>query len=86
MMMMMMMMMMVGVSVMMGSHALTCYQCEGSASGVNLTTMYAAGVKCFDESLETETCEAENYCAKHWNIQCWACTINHSFLVVLVLV
>jgi len=78
--MMMMMMVVVGVSLMAGSDALTCYKCQQTAGGVNLTTIYKAGDKCFDPSLLTEddTCEAKEYCAKHWSIQCHASTI-HSF-------
>jgi len=76
-------MMVVGVSVMMGSYALKCYKCnQYYEGGVDLETMYLAGAKCFDPSLLTEndTCEAEEFCAKHWTVYCYTSTI-HSFIL-----
>ena len=82
--MMMMVVVVIGVSLMVGSDALTCYMCENWLTGVNLEKrpIYKAGEKCFDPRLLTEddTCEAKKYCSTHWYIKSPESTYTiHSF-------
>ena len=60
-MMMVVVMVVVEVTLLTGSDALECYQCENVLQGESLDVR---GKKCFDPSLPMATCEARQYCTK----------------------
>ena len=69
-----MMMVMVGVSLLMGSHALKCYKCGAITGDAN-----PKGKPCLDPTLPMDTCEAKEYCATI-GFKCGAGTI-HSLIL-----
>jgi len=54
-------MMMAAVTLLVGSHAIKCYQCENM---IEPASKNVKGKKCFDPTLPMPTCEASTYCSK----------------------